>query len=74
MAFPPEASLHAVAFAALSAGAFGAALVITHSGLKRLDAMSGAKVSIPMATLLTFEANRRLGPTVAGVPMPLARG
>jgi drug/metabolite transporter (DMT)-like permease len=85
----------------LSAAGFGAALVTTHSGLKYMDAASGAKVSIPTATLLlwllspyvdltgwqaaaigifalvgvffpaavtllTFEANRRLGPTITG--------
>jgi drug/metabolite transporter (DMT)-like permease len=93
--------LQAVLYATLSAALFGAALVTTHSGLKYLDAASGAKVSIPTATLLfwllapfvdlagwhaaafgvfllvglffpaavtmlTFEANRRLGPTVTG--------
>lgn len=93
--------MQAVAFAALSAALFGAALVTTHCGLKYLDAATGARVSIPTATLLfwllspfmnlagwqwaaagifalvglffpvavtllTFEANRRLGPTVAG--------
>jgi drug/metabolite transporter (DMT)-like permease len=87
--------------AAAAAALFGAALVTTHSGLKYLDARSGARVSIPSATvllwllvpwldlsgwqataagvfalvglffpaavtLLTFEANRRLGPNVSG--------
>jgi drug/metabolite transporter (DMT)-like permease len=91
--------LQAVLYATLSAALFGAALVTTHSGLKYLDAASGARVSIPTAallfwlvapfvdlsgwqaaaigifvlvglffpaavTLLTFAANRRLGPTV----------
>jgi drug/metabolite transporter (DMT)-like permease len=44
--------LHAILYAALSAALFGAALVTTHSGLKYLDAASGARVSIPTATLL----------------------
>jgi drug/metabolite transporter (DMT)-like permease len=87
--------------AAAAAALFGAALVTTHSGLKYLDARSGARVSVPSAsvlfwllvpwvdlsgwqataagvfalvglffpaavTLLTFEANRRLGPNVSG--------
>ena len=99
MAFPADTSVHAAALAALAAALFGAALVTTHSGLKWLDAASGARVSIPTATvlfwliapwadwsgweaaaagvfalvglffpaavtLLTFEANRRLGPNV----------
>jgi drug/metabolite transporter (DMT)-like permease len=85
----------------LAAALFGAALVSTHSGLSHIDAMAGARVSVPTAaalfwlcapfldwsawqwpaagiyalvglffpaavTLLTFEANRRMGPTVAG--------
>jgi len=44
--------LQAILYAALSAALFGAALVTTHSGLKYLDAASGARVSIPTATLL----------------------
>ena len=87
--------------AVLSAAGFGAALVTTYSGLRHMDALSGARVSIPTATLLfwlsapfldlsgwqataagifalvgiffpaavtllTFAANQRLGPTVAG--------
>jgi drug/metabolite transporter (DMT)-like permease len=90
-----------IALAVLAAALFGAALVSTHSGLKYMDALSGARVSVPTAgllfwlcapfldwarwqwtaagifalvglffpaavTLLTFEANRRMGPTVAG--------
>jgi len=101
VAYPPDATLQVTALAVLSAAGFGAALVTTHSGLKYMDAPSGAKVSIPTATLLlwllypfadlagwqvaaigifvlvglffpaavtllTFEANRRLGPTVTG--------
>ena len=101
MAIPLEANLQAAALAVLSSALFGAALVTTHSGLKYLDALLGARVSIPSATLmfwllspgldlagwqaaalgifalvgvfypaavtlLTFEANRRLGPTVTG--------
>jgi len=93
--------LQAILYAALAAALFGAALVTTHSGLKHLDAATGARVSIPTATLLfwllapfvdlagwqaaaigifalvglffpaavtllTFVANRRLGPTVTG--------
>lgn len=91
--------MQAILYATLSAILFGAALVTTHSGLKYLDTATGARVSIPTATLLfwllapfvdmggwqaaafgifvlvglffpaavtlfTFEANRRLGPTV----------
>lgn len=52
MAFPLEVNLPAIAFAALSAALFGAALVTTHSGLKYLDAASGARVSVPSATVL----------------------
>jgi len=98
---PPEPDLAVLVFAALAAAMFGAALVTTQRGLKHMDALSGAKISIPTAallfwllspfpdlsgwqanaagifalvglffpaavTLLTFEANRRLGPTVAG--------
>jgi drug/metabolite transporter (DMT)-like permease len=101
VAYPSDATLQVIALALLSAAGFGAALVTTHSGLKHMDASSGAKVSIPTATLLfwllspfvdlagwqaaaigifalvglffpaavtllTFEGNRRLGPTVAG--------
>lgn len=101
MALAHETVLHAMAFAMLAAVLFGAALVTTQSGLKHMNALSGARVSIPVATalfwlcvpaldlsgwqataasvfavvgiffpaavtLLTFEANRRLGPTVAG--------
>lgn len=93
--------MQAVYFAVLAAALFGSALVTTQSGLKHMSALSGARVSIPVATalfwllapsldlsgwqasaagvfavvgiffpaavtLLTFEANRRLGPTVAG--------
>ncbi|OGA23209.1 MAG: hypothetical protein A3I02_02975 [Betaproteobacteria bacterium RIFCSPLOWO2_02_FULL_67_26] len=93
--------MQAILYAALAAALFGAALVTTHSGLKHLDAATGARVSIPTATLLfwllapfvdlagwqaaaigifalvglffpaavtllTFVANRRLGPTVTG--------
>jgi drug/metabolite transporter (DMT)-like permease len=101
VAYPSDVTLQVIALAVLSAVGFGAALVTTHSGLKTMDAPSGAKVSIPTATLLfwllsplvdlagwqaaaigifalvglffpaavtllTFEANRRLGPTVTG--------
>jgi drug/metabolite transporter (DMT)-like permease len=101
VAYPAEAIQQVIALAVLSATGFGAALVTTHSGLKYMDASSGAKISIPTATLLfwllspvvdlggwhiaaigifalvglffpvavtvlTFEANRRLGPTVTG--------
>jgi drug/metabolite transporter (DMT)-like permease len=44
--------LQSILYAVLSAALFGAALVTTHSGLKYLDAASGARVSIPSATLL----------------------
>lgn len=101
MALSHEATLQAVAFSTLAAALFGAALVTTQYGLRHMNALSGARVSIPVATalfwllapsldmsgwhataasvfavvgiffpaavtLLTFEANRRLGPTVAG--------
>jgi drug/metabolite transporter (DMT)-like permease len=93
--------LQTVAIAVLAAALFGSALVTTHTGLRHMDALSGARVSVPTATLLfwlstplldwsgwqwgaagifalvglffpaavtllTFEANRRLGPTTAG--------
>jgi drug/metabolite transporter (DMT)-like permease len=93
--------VQAIVYAVLSAALFGAALVTTHTGLKYLDSATGARVSIPAATLffwllapfmdlagwqaaaigifvlvglffpaavtlLTFEANRQLGPTVTG--------
>jgi drug/metabolite transporter (DMT)-like permease len=89
-----------ILFAALSAAMFGAALVTTQFGLRHVDALSGARISIPAATvvfwlafpgidfsgwhwgaagifamvglffpaavtLLTFQANHRLGPNVA---------
>jgi drug/metabolite transporter (DMT)-like permease len=95
------ADLQSIACAVAAAALFGTALVTTHSGLRHMDALSGARVSIPTATvlcwlaapllalsgwqpaaagifalvgiffpaavtLLTFAANRRLGPTVAG--------
>ncbi len=101
MALSDEANFQAMAFAVLAAALFGAALVTTQSGLKHMNALSGARVSIPVATalfwllapsidvsgwrasaagvfavvgiffpaavtLLTFEANRLLGPTVTG--------
>jgi hypothetical protein len=44
--------LQAILYAALSAALFGAALVTTHSGLKYLDAASGARGSIPTAMRL----------------------
>ena len=101
MAFPSAAAPQVIALATLSAACFGAALVTTYSGLRHMHALSGARVSIPTATvlfwmsapfldlsgwqaaaagifalvgiffpaavtLLTFAANERLGPTVAG--------
>lgn len=90
------------AFALLAAALYGTALVTTHCGLRHLEALAGARVSVPSAallfwilspffvdwsawvtraaalfsvvglfypaavTLLTFVANRRLGPTVSG--------
>jgi len=91
----------AVAYALLAAFLFGAALVTTQFGLRHMDGLAGAKVSIPAAalllwsfypwrgldgwqaqaagtfvalglffpvavTLLAYEANRRMGPTIAG--------
>ena len=87
--------------ALLAAALFGAALVTTQFGLRYMDGLAGAKVSIPFAavlfwlllplrgwqgwhsqaavvfaalgvffpvavTLLAYEANRRMGPTIAG--------
>jgi drug/metabolite transporter (DMT)-like permease len=89
------------AYALLAAALFGAALVTTQFGLRHMDGLAGAKISIPSAalvfwllfplrgvdgwnaqgagvfaaiglffpvavTLLTYEANRRMGPTIAG--------
>ena len=91
----------AAAYALVAAALFGAALVTTQFGLRHMDALAGAKVSIPSAaallwlllplyglggwntpvagvflalglffpvavTLLAYEANRRMGPTIAG--------
>ncbi len=91
----------AAAYALIAAALFGAALVTTQFGLRHMDALAGAKVSIPSAaallwlllplrgltgwntqgagvflalglffpvavTLLAYEANRRMGPTIAG--------
>lgn len=91
----------AAAYALIAAALFGAALVTTQFGLRHMDALAGAKVSISSAaaliwllvgqraldgwivagagvflalglffpvavTLLAYEANRRMGPTVAG--------
>lgn len=41
-----------VGIAVVAAALFGAALVTTHAGLAHMDALSGARVSIPAATLL----------------------
>jgi drug/metabolite transporter (DMT)-like permease len=89
------------AYALIAAALFAAALVTTQFGLRHMDGLAGAKVSIPSAatlfwlmlplrgfdswnsqaacvfaalglffpvavTLLAYEANRRLGPTIAG--------
>lgn len=89
------------AYALIAAALFGAALVTTQFGLRHMDGLAGAKVSIPSATallwlllplrelkgwdtpaagiflalglffpvavtLLAYEANRRMGPTIAG--------
>ena len=91
----------AAAYALVAAALFGAALVTTQFGLRYMDGLAGAKVSIPSAaalfwrwlplrgvegwnaqaagvfaalglffpvavTLLAYEANRRMGPTIAG--------
>ena len=91
----------AAAYALLAAALFAAALVTTQFGLRHMDGLAGAKISIPSAaalfwllfplyglhgwnasgagvfmgiglffpvavTLLAYEANRRLGPTIAG--------
>lgn len=101
MALAHDSVLLAPAFALLAAALFGAALITTQSGLRHMNALSGARVSVPVATalfwllapaldwsgwqasaagvfavvgiffpaavtLLSFEANRRLGPTIAG--------
>lgn len=98
---PAAADLQSIACAVLAAALFGTALVTTHIGLRHMDALSGARTSIPVAavlfwllapvrdlsgwqdeaavifavvgvffpaavTLLTFAANQRLGPAVAG--------
>jgi drug/metabolite transporter (DMT)-like permease len=91
----------AAAYALIAAALFGAALVTTQFGLRHMDGLAGAKVSIPTGatlfwlwfslrgldgwnmpgasvflalglffpvavTLLAYEANRRMGPTIAG--------
>jgi drug/metabolite transporter (DMT)-like permease len=91
----------AAALALVAAVFFAAALVTTQFGLRHMDALAGAKVSVPSATLmlwlvlgpralegwqpqgasvflalglffpvvvtlLAYEANRRMGPTIAG--------
>ena len=94
----------AAAYALIAAALFAAALVTTQFGLRHMDGLAGAKISIPSAaallwvlfplchgggfdgvhaqgagiflalglffpvavTLLAYEANRRMGPTVAG--------
>ncbi|HET7159167.1 MAG TPA: DMT family transporter [Burkholderiales bacterium] len=91
----------AAAYALIAAALFGAALVTTQFGLRHMDGLAGAKVSIPSGaalfwllfparglegwnapgagvflaiglffpvavTLLAYEANRRMGPTIAG--------
>lgn len=93
--------MQSIACAVAAAALFGMALVTTHIGLRHMDALSGARTSIPVATalfwllapihdlsgwqaeaavtfavvgvffpaavtLLTFAANQRLGPAVAG--------
>jgi drug/metabolite transporter (DMT)-like permease len=98
---PAATDLQSIACAVLAAALFGTALVTTHTGLRHMDALSGARISIPVATalfwllapmhdlsgwqaqaavifavvgvffpaavtLLTFAANRRLGPAVTG--------
>lgn len=50
--FLAGADMQSVACAVTAAALFGAALVTTHSGLRHMDALSGARVSIPTATLL----------------------
>jgi drug/metabolite transporter (DMT)-like permease len=91
----------AAAYALIAAAFFGAALVTTQFGLRHMDGLAGAKISIPSGaslfwlllpvrglegwnmpgtsvflalglffpvavTLLAYEANRRMGPTIAG--------
>ncbi len=94
----------AAAFALIAAALFAAALITTQFGLRHMDGLAGAKISIPSAaallwalfplcreggfdgwhaqgagifialglffpvavTLLAYEANRRMGPTIAG--------
>ncbi len=93
--------MQSIACAVAAAALFGTALVTTHIGLRHMDALSGARTSIPVAavlfwslapvrdlsgwqgqaavifavvgmffpaavTLLSFAANQRLGPAVAG--------
>lgn len=99
--FLAAADTLSVAYAVLASALFGTALLTTHCGLRHMDALSGARVSIPTAalvfwllapfrdlsgwlgaaagifaavgiffpaavTLLTFAANQRLGPAIAG--------
>ena len=92
----------AAVYALIAAVLFAAALVTTQFGLRHMDALAGAKISVPSAavllwaslplhagldgwntegagvflalglffpvavTLLAYEANRRMGPTIAG--------
>ncbi len=94
----------AAAYALIAAALFAAALVTTQFGLRHMDGLAGAKISVPSATvllwllfplrnaggfegwnaqgagvflalgmffpvavtLLAYEANRRMGPTIAG--------
>lgn len=91
----------AAAYALLAAALFAAALVTTQFGLRHMDGLAGAKISLPSAaalfwlclplrgfegwdaqgaglfialglffpvavTLLAYEANRRMGPIIAG--------
>lgn len=95
------AAVYAPVYALMAAALFGAALVTTQFGLRHMDGLAGAKVSISSAaallwlllplrgldgwnpqgagvflalglffpvavTLLAYEANRRMGPTIAG--------
>ncbi len=99
---PPCNAIVAAVYALIAAALFGAALVTTQFGLRHMDGLAGAKISVPSATvllwatlplhggldgwnsqgagvflalglffpaavtLLAYEANRRMGPTIAG--------
>jgi len=76
--------MQSIACAVVAAALFGTALVTTHSGLRHMDALSGARVSIPTATVLFWllftlalsalflRGERLSGPLAAGVALTVA--